>query len=287
MNNMFKISGFSDEIDSNVETQFTHLNKLGISYFEPRGINGKNISELDSGEVSRLKEIMGQYGIRVSSIGSPIGKIKITDDFGQHMELLKRVIQTAQMLEAHFIRVFSFFVPQGKAPDYREEVLDRVGQMVTLAEREGVVLLHENEKDIYGDVAVRCWDLFQNIQSPAFGCVFDPANFIQCGQSTYPDAFDRLEPYIRYLHIKDAKPDGTVVPSGYGEGHVKEIIERLAAKEEFRQDGLFLSLEPHLGNFAGLADLELDDHMLELEESGPDKFTMAFEALQNILKDIK
>ena len=45
MSYSFTISGFSDEIDSNVVKQFEHLNKLGISYFEPRGIDGKNIAD--------------------------------------------------------------------------------------------------------------------------------------------------------------------------------------------------------------------------------------------------
>ena len=80
----FIISGFSDEIDEKVVLQFEHLKKLGIEYFEPRGIDGKNISELCDDEVISLKAKMDEYGIKVSSIGSPIGKIQIIDDFEAH-----------------------------------------------------------------------------------------------------------------------------------------------------------------------------------------------------------
>ena len=277
---LFTISGFADEIDANVVAQFEHLNKLGISYFEPRGIDGKNISELDDNEVSELKAKMDKYGIKVSSIGSPIGKIQITDPMEPHMETLARVIKTAKMLDTKYIRIFSFFIPQNEDPaNYRDEVMKRMKQMVELAEKEGVILLHENEKGIYGDVACRCKDILDTVKSDALGCVFDPANFVQCGQKVYPDGFHMLKPYITYMHIKDAKEDGTVVPSGYGEGGLVSIVKELKAMD---YQG-FLSLEPHLGSFQGLAALELSDEMLKLEESGPDKFTMAYEALKNVI----
>lgn len=282
MDYSFTVSGFSDEIDSNVIQQFEHLNKLGISYFEPRGIDGKNIADLDDDAVLALKEKMKQFGIKASSIGSPIGKISINDPMEPHMEKLARVIRTAKMLDTKYIRVFSFFIPEGEAPaNYKEEVLLRMKQMVTMAEKEGVVLLHENEKGIYGDIASRCLDIFETIKSPALGCVFDPANFIQCGQAVYPEGFHMLKPYLTYMHIKDAKQDGTVVPSGYGEGGLRAIAAEL---KEMGYRG-FLSLEPHLGSFEGLAALELSDEMLKLEESGPDKFTMAYEALKNIIDE--
>ena len=217
MSYSFTISGFSDEIDSNVVKQFEHLNKLGISYFEPRGIDGKNIADLDDGEVLALKEKMDQYGIKVSSIGSPIGKISINDPMEPHMEKLARVIKTAKMLDTKYIRVFSFFIPEGEDPaNYKEEVLSRMKQMVALAEKEGVVLLHENEKGIYGDIASRCKDIFEAVKSPALGCVFDPANFVQCGQTVYPDGFQLLKPYLTYMHIKDAKQDGTLLLPLFG-----------------------------------------------------------------------
>ena len=280
----FMISGFSDEIDMLVVKQFEHLNKLGISYYEPRFVDGKSIADLTDDEANELKQAMDKYGIKASSIGSPIGKISINDEFEPHLEKLKQVINIAKILETKYIRVFSFFIPAGENPlNYRDEVMARLSKMVALAEKEGVILLHENEKDIYGDVAQRCLDIFETIKSPSLGCVFDPANFVQCGQAVYPEGYEMLAPYITYMHIKDAKEDGTVVPSGYGLGGVKNILKELSDKG---YNG-YLSLEPHLGSFAGLADLELTDDMLKLEESGPDKFTMAYQALVTILEEIK
>lgn len=280
----FIISGFSDEIDQSTDKQFAHLRELGISYFEPRGIDGKNISELTLSEAKELKEKMDRCGIKASSIGSPIGKIKITDDFSDHIKLLEHVIEIAKILDTKYIRVFSFFIPKGEDPaKYRDEVLSRMNKMAEVAEKNGVILLHENEKDIYGDTAPRCKDIFDNVKSPALKGVFDPANFVQCGQATYPDAFELLKDNIVYMHIKDAFfEDGRIVPAGCGDGHVKEIISELAEKD---YKG-FLSLEPHLGVFGGLDKLELDDHMLELEKSDAGMFTIAYEALEKIIDEV-
>jgi len=279
----FIISGFADEIDEKIVNQFTHLNKLNISYFEPRGVNGTNISDLSDDEVEQLKQDMKTFGIKVSSIGSPIGKIQITDAFEPHLEKLKRTIAIAKALGTKYIRIFSFFIPKGEKPeDYRDEVMYRMKKMTELAEKEGVILLHENEKDIYGDIAVRCKDVLDTVNSPALRAVFDPANFVQCGQVTYPEAYELLKPYVVYMHIKDALADGEVVPAGYGIGHVPEILKRL---KESGYEG-FLSLEPHLGSFSGLANLELDDKMLSLEGSTPEKFTLAHESLQKLLNNL-
>ena len=278
-----KISGFSDEISDDIKTQFEVLNKLGIKYFEVRGVSGKNISELGADEVKSLKAEMDKYGIQVSSVGSPIGKIKLTDDFDEHFEMFKNVVKTAKSLGTKYIRMFSFYHDGGEwSASEREAVLERLRKMIAYAKEEGVVLLHENEKEIYGDIAERCLDLMQELYCDNFKAVFDPANFVQCGQDT-KEAYDMLGKYIEYMHIKDAKfADGTVTPSGYGDGNVEYILKKVF---DGGYDG-FLSLEPHLGNFTGFAALENNDVAKDLPSGGEGTFTLAFNALNKILKRI-
>ena len=278
-----KISGFSDEISKDIKEQFEALNRLGIKYFEPRGINGKNISELDDDEVFNLKAQMYRYNINVSSIGSPIGKKKLSDDFEAHFEKFKRVVRTAKLLDTKYIRMFSFYNDRDEwTVDDRAVVIDRLSRMIAYAKENDVVLLHENEKGIYGDTAERCLDLMKELYCDNFKAVFDPANFVQCKQDT-KQAYDMLKDYIEYMHIKDAKmEDGTVVPSGYGDGNVPYILGELF------NNGYagFVSLEPHLGSFEGLAALELDDKMENLPKGGEGTFTVAYNALCKILKNI-
>ena len=277
MNYFFKISGFSDEIDKDTDVQFKELNRLGISYFEVRGVNGKNISELSDEELSNLKNKMGEYGISASSIGSPIGKIDITDVFDEHFERFKRVVYIAKYLDSKYIRMFSFYYPENEDPEkYKDAVTARIKQMVDYAAENGVVLLHENEKGIYGDTAPRCKELFEAIKSPYFKAVFDPANFVQCGQKVYPDAYEMLSDHIEYIHIKDSDSEGNVVPAGRGSGNLPELIAKL---KSIGYNG-FLSLEPHLGAFEGLQKLEQDDKMMKLDKSGPDKFELALNELK-------
>ncbi len=280
---MQKISGFSDEIASDVQTQFEVLRKLGISYFEPRGINGKNISVLNDDEVLALKKDMEKFGIKASSIGSPVGKIKITDDFEEHFETFKRVVKTAKMLGTKYIRIFSFYNDKENwDATARTEVFKRLKRLISYAKENDVILLHENEKDVYGDVKERCLDLMQEFFGDNFKAVFDPANFVQCGESAR-EAFESLGPYVAYMHIKDAeKESGKVVPAGVGDGEIPYILQSLI---ENGYDG-FISLEPHLGSFEGLEALELDDSMLSLPKSGEGTFTVAFHALENIVNHI-
>lgn len=279
-----KISGFADEISASVDTQFEVLNKLGISYFEPRGIDGKNISVLSDEEVRQLKEKMDKWGIKISSIGSPVGKVKLEDPFEPHFERFMRVVKIAKDLDAHYIRMFSFFHEGGDiwTAEERAEVLTRLARMIAYARENDVVLLHENEKDIYGDTVERCADLMKELGCEHFRAVLDPANFVQCGQNT-KYAFELLKNDIEYMHIKDALyADGKVVPAGCGDGNVEFVLQQLF---DAGYEG-FLSLEPHLGSFEGLAELELDDKMLDLPKSGEGTFTLAYRALCEILERV-
>ena len=278
----FIISGFADEIDQSTDKQFAHLNELGISYFEPRGIDGKNISELTLSEAKELKEKMDRCGIKASSIGSPIGKIKITDDFSEHIKLLEHVIEIAKILETKYIRVFSVFIPADEDPaKYRDEVLSRMKKMAEVAEKNGVILLHENEKDIYGDIAPRCKDIFDNVKSPALEGVFDPANFVQCAVDT-KKAWQLLSPYVEYMHIKDAKQNGGVVPAGKGDGNLKYLID-----EYLKSGKNVLTVEPHLTVFDGLSKLETDGKRTEIGEfrykTKSEAFSSAVDALKALL----
>ena len=281
----YKFSGFSDEIDKSVDIQFEVLNKLNINYFEPRGIDGKNISTLTDEEVKVLKEKMDKAGIKVSSIGSPIGKMKIEEAFDDHFVLFQRVVEIAKALDTKFIRMFSFYHEGGDnwTAEEREEVLKRLRQMIEYAKSQDIILLHENEKGIYGDTADRCADLMKELYCENFKYVFDPANFVQCAQDT-KYAYELLKDYIAYMHIKDAlMENGRVVPAGLGDGNVEYVLGKVL---ESGYEGFF-SLEPHLGSFEGLADLELDDAMEGLPAGGEGTFTLAYRSLCNVLGNIE
>ena len=277
------LSGFSDEIAPELDLQLAAIREWGLSHIELRAADGVNVSDFSTEKGKEVKNKLAGAGVSVSSIGSPIGKIGVEEDFAPHLEKLKRTLEIQKELGAPYLRMFSFYIPQGRAPeDFREEVLDRVGRMAEEAAAWDSVLLHENEKGIYGDSAPRCKELLEAFYGPHFKAVFDFANFVQVGQQTLP-AYELLKPYVEYVHVKDAKwGTGAVVPAGQGDGHVKDILTDLIGGG---WKG-FLSLEPHLTDFAGLAALEQDPQKRGSALDGKSAWKLALDSLQEILAGI-
>ncbi|MHA6523259.1 sugar phosphate isomerase/epimerase family protein [Tessaracoccus sp. G1721] len=267
---MWTLSGFADEIDDDLETQCALLDQLGIRYIEFRSAWGVNVLDLDDDQVARARDILWAHGIQASSIGSPIGKVNITDDFDAHLARMDRAVWVAQQLKAPFIRVFSFFLnPDQRPEDHRDEVVRRMAALAQRAEAGGVVMLHENEKGIFGDVPERVFDLVTAVNSPALRLAWDAANYVQVGVVPFPEAYELLRPYTDYIQIKDAKlGSGEVVVAGAGDGRVPDTIRALAA------DGFdgFFSMEPHLSSAHHLGGF-----------SGPENFTRATRAFAAIL----
>ncbi len=282
MINKYLITGFADEIDPSIKVQFEELNRLGVKYFEPRGVDGKNISSITPDEAVKLKETMDKYGIKASSIGSPIGKINIKDDFEEHLLMLENVIEIAKILGTKYIRVFSFFMDEGTYEENRSEVMRRMKAMVKLAEENDIILLHENEKGIYGNIAPRCADILKEVNSPNLRAVFDPANFVECDQVTYPDGFELMKPYIEYMHIKDARADKKIVPAGMGIGNIKSIVTEL---NKMGYKG-FYSIEPHLTEFMGFAELENSSEATKRDNSIKKPFDVALNALLKVFEEV-
>ncbi len=250
----FILSAFSDEAGIDLDEQISACHANGITHMELRGLPQGNISTLTTDDAWVLKAKLDSEGMQISAIGSPYGKINIADDFEPHFEAFQNTVEVAKILGCRLIRMFSFYFEEGQSYEaYRDEVFSRVGRMADYALEHHVLCCHENEKEIYGDTAARCLDLYRHFEGRLAG-VFDPANFIQCGVQPL-EAYEMLEPYILYMHIKDAEmADGSVVPAGAGDGHVKEILRRFKKMEGKR----FLSLEPHLKVFDGLDALEKD-----------------------------
>ena len=279
---MIRLSAFADEISADLNEQIEVIRSEHIHYIDLRGAWNTNVLDLTDQQVTEIKQRLDAQGIGISAIASPIGKTPIDTPFEEHLQRFQRAIELAQFFHTPFIRIFSFYSPisEGKGIGgkesvdpaiWRNEVLRRLRELTRLARNANLVLLHENEKDIYGDTIARCIDLLQNINDPHFQAIFDPANFIQCGQTPYPDAYQAMRPWLRYMHVKDALADGTVVAAGGGMARWLETLQQLHADS---YDGFF-SLEPHLalaGQFQGF--------------SGPELFHKASQSLQQLLQSI-
>jgi sugar phosphate isomerase/epimerase len=240
------LSGFGDEIDADPRVQLEVLLALGASHVEVRSAWGTNVVDLADDDVARLGALITRHGMAVSAVASPIGKTDVYGDAEVELARLRRVVSVAQRLGSRYVRLFSFYRPAGvDVAATRDLVLRRMRAFAEVAERESVILVHENEKDIYGDVPARVLDLIESVGSPSLRVAWDNANFVQVGAKPFTDGYASLRPYLAYLQVKDAvAATGVVVPAGAGDG---ELLETLTA---LRDDGWtgYASLEPHLAD---------------------------------------
>jgi sugar phosphate isomerase/epimerase len=284
------ISGFADEIDPQLDVQLKVVKDLGMEYICFRAADGKGVAEYTLDEVKEsILPRLNAAGVKVSSLGSPIGKIDIDDDAAYEKQLaqLDTLCQICNLLDCKYIRMFSFWMLNKNPDEWKDEVLKKLRGFADIAAKYGVILIHENEKDIYGDTAARCAGLLDELASPNFKAAFDFANFVQCGENT-AECWELLKEHVAYIHIKDAvsgKNENVVCATG--DGQIPEIL-----RKAIREDGYegFLTLEPHLVLFATLQSLEVVDATEVISENkakdGAEGYAMQYNALREVLANI-
>jgi len=273
---MAKISAFADEVTEGFLEQVKYLEGQHVGHIEPRFINKKNIMDLNKDELSEAKQMIEDHGLKVSAIGSPIGKVKLDEPFGPHLDKFKHAVELAVLFETPFIRMFSYYAPDGKnIDDYREQVTERMAAKVEVLADVDVTMVHENEAHIYGHTAENCVDLIEAIDSPKLRLVYDPANFVWGEKITnnVEVCWPVMKPYVVHIHIKDWKLGAKDVGSipGEGDGQIKELLAELAA---MNYDGC-LTMEPHLklgGQFGG--------------STGPELFSKAIAAVRELADEV-
>lgn len=288
------ISGFADEIDPNLDVQLRVVRELGMDHICLRAADGKGIADYSLEEFrEKLLPRLQAAGVKLSSLGSPIGKIGIHDEeaYRQQLEQLETLCQICRISDCKYIRMFSFWMPKDENPDdYTDLVLEKLEGFAKVAEKYDVILIHENEKDIYGDIGRRCKVILDRLASPHFKAAFDFANFVQCGEDTAA-CWELLKEHVVYIHIKDAQVGNNLnVLCGTGDGKIPQLLPKI-----IREDGYegFLTLEPHLVIFSTFKALEaMDAEQAEAHfahssaKDGAEGYAMQYHALMDILKTI-
>ena len=287
MADRWPISAFADEIATDLEEQIAVLQEHGVGALEFRSAWGVNVVELGPERLEVAARLLRAAGIAVSAIGSPVGKAPIEGEFETELARLRAAIDAAERLGAQRIRIFSFFIPDGRYADFRDEVLRRMSTFCREAAAANLILAHENESYIYGDNAHRCRDLVESVGSPALEITFDPANFVQVGVRPFDDAWPLLREHVGHFHVKDAvhvdrsglqpypshvphdRLGASVRPAGEGEGELPKLLGGL---DQADYKG-YLVIEPHLQY--QLPDLD-----------GAGRFAVALKALRTLLGEL-
>jgi sugar phosphate isomerase/epimerase len=273
---MAKLSAFADEVTDDFLGQVKYLESRHVGYIEPRFIDKKNIMDLTKGELKDARTIIRDHGLKVSAIGSPIGKVRLGEPFEPHLDKFRHAVDLAVLFETPYIRMFSYYAPEGKnIDDYREQVMERMAAKVEVLEDTDVTMVHENEANIYGHTAENCVDMVETISSPKIRLAYDPANFVWGEKITnnVEVCWPIMKPYVVHVHIKDWKLGAKDVGSipGKGDGQIKELLAELAV---MNYEGC-LTMEPHLmagGQFGG--------------STGPELFTKAIDAVRELAAEV-
>lgn len=246
----FIFSGFTDEFAPEFDRQLAAAREFSMDAMELRFADGVNVGDMTLPQVRSYGEKLRAAGIGISAIGSPLGKVSLDSDLDAHLEKARKIFEFANLLDTNYVRVFSFYGHQNTPiQESKQEVIDDLGRMLDLADSFGVTLCHENEGKIYGELPHRCMDLLEAFDG-RLKCVFDMGNYVLQQVETW-SAYQLQKPYIQYFHIKDALPNGSIVPPGKGEGKIREILTDFAKTH----DAVVVSLEPHLQVFDGLSQL--------------------------------
>jgi sugar phosphate isomerase/epimerase len=312
------LSGFAEEsaIDKRAEQQFAVFAALGLEYYSLRFIDAgdgvKNVMKLTRGEITKIRHLEDAYGLNVSSIGSPIGKVKLVDSndgtknpfvpFKKYLATdVNRACEIAHAFESKLIRGFSFYPPRGSEPaDHLAQAVDQIGHICEACHRSDLTFGLEIEANLVGRTGQLMAEIYRKVNHPALALIFDAGNVI-CQGYTPAETFEQyqaMKPGLAWMHIKDYRhPDpanraearkGHVdedalahfVPADLGDAahetifrDLREMLPKLERKLKKRGiPGVFLDLEPHVKGGGQFGGY-----------SGPDGFGVALRSLCRIL----
>ncbi len=270
---IFRITGFADEVSSDLDTQIQTFHSLQLKAIDVRRIGGRNVLDLSDEELRDARDRASGHGIDIQSVGSPVNKVACTpDNRVREDEKLRVAINAAHSLGVRRIRIFSPEVGMSEHATRAGEVLEWMASQVEMATAANVVLIHENDAKFWGAYPQNSQRLFELLGGEHFRAAFDFANTVLLGFRPFPDWFPWLLPHLDTIHIKDAvESDQKVVPAGEGDGQIAQTLRFLIAEGWSGP----LTLEPHLQAVGPLGGF-----------SGPQLFAAAATALRAVLAEV-
>lgn len=276
------VSAFADEASASCHQQIAALQRAGLQHIDIRSIDGHNIAALPLDKARSIRKQLGDAGIAVNIFGSPIGKIDIADDFQSEIDRLRHLGELAPLFDCRAVRIFSYY-NAGDVPhdQWKAESIARLTYLRDEAAKLGLVLFHENERDIYGDSCDNVLELAR-LRDKHFKLIFDFDNYNQVGENALEN-WQRLAAVTDAFHLKDSR-DLQHTPVGEGEGCVREILTDALGRNWSGP----LSIEPHLSHSGAVAATAPGGIASEQYSKLPasESFHIACKAALNLLREI-
>ena len=261
------LTGFADEVSSNIEDQIRVTKELGWNAIEARSIGESNIHDISDADFENVCKALLDNGIHINCFGSTIANWskKISDPFEISLQEVERTISRMQRLNVKLVRIMSYSRCPG-SEQYAEERFRRLKVICDKFLEAGITPLHENCMNYGGMSWMHTLELIDNISG--LRLVFDTGNpVISKDYSKTEDRkqdslefFKKIHEHVEHIHIKDVFLDGDkecfVFP---GEGDAK-IVDILKELKHMNYNG-GISIEPHMASVfhdpdAGSASVE-------------------------------
>lgn len=276
------VSAFADEAGGECAQQIKSLQSAGLKHIDIRNIEGHNITALPLETAREVKKQLDDGGIAVNMFGSPIGKIDIADDLQSDIDRLRHLGELAPILDCRAVRMFSFFNKAEKSHhEWHAKSLSRLETLRDEAQKLDLVLFHENERHIFGDL---CEDVLHiaPLRDENFKLIFDFDNYNQSGENVWEN-WKKLADVTDAIHLKDSL-GGQHTPVGLGGGFVREIMADAVARG---WNGP-LSIEPHFSHSGAVAATGpsgiANEQFSKLP--APESFHIAAETAMNLLREV-
>lgn len=235
------LSAFSDEAGSSADQQINALLRAGLRFIDIRNIDGHGITNLPMEQAKIIKSKLDDHGIQTQMFGSPIGKIEIDDEILLDMDKLNHLGEMAPIFGCSAVRMFSYYNKSELSHDeWRKHTLQRLEVLRDRAEKMGLVLYHENERHIFGDLTDDV-ETLADLRNASFKLIFDFDNYQQSGEDVWA-TWLRLADRTDAIHLKDSTEGNMHVPVGQGNGQIEKILSDAVARGWSGP----LTLEPHL-----------------------------------------
>jgi sugar phosphate isomerase/epimerase len=240
-----RLSVLTDEVSNTFTEALDWAVKNGFKHVEVRMVDGANVSNLSDADVDRARREVERRGLKVSAIASPLFKCALDparpvqsgdlfgnkeEDLATHMGKLPRSIAIAKKLGTAKIRIFSFW-RETDPKKYMADIVEHLKKAAAVAEKEGVLLLLENENACNGGYAEEVAEIVRRVNSPAMRVLWDPGNENYGGRNCYPEGYEKVKGLFAHVHLKDSVTgaDGKVacVPIGQGKTPLREQIRAL------------------------------------------------------------
>ena len=239
----WSLSAFADEAGGSCEEQIAAIQQAGLKHIDIRGMDGHNIASMPVEAAQAAKAKLDAAEISVQMFGSPLGKIDIADDPQSDYNKLRHLAELSKIFDCRNVRIFSYYNKGNRSHDeWQAESLKRLSALRDIARETGLVLYHENERHIFGDLGRDVQTLATELRDEStFKLIFDFDNYNQSDEDVW-QTWELLQDVTDAFHLKDSTPENQHVPVGQGNGRVREILTDAVARG---WNGL-LAVEPHL-----------------------------------------